>query len=458
MAPIPSSDLVGHRQLHERAVAALDRCQESQDIDFKESAPWDSLKWHIVHSVLAMGNLRDGGIILIGVSQRDGRWSMTGIEETHLATYDVDLIIDQVHKYVSPHVGLDIVTVAHGEGTLYLAILVREFDQTPLVCKKNGPDKEKAAESIREGAIYTRPPGKPRTSRVTTAEQLHELLQLAAEKRARHILEISTRVGMVRGETEADRFAHELEGYVTAGTLPVPVLNFPHWRVVIRPTSYVNERIQTLAECYSLVERNRVSLRGWDFPHLSNRDPDRAQGTNWVSSWVNFIGEVECWRLYQSGQFIHFHGCEEAINSQHRTQMEQSMRSHLRHMQDIAWDQIPGYISYLNFLYRIVEVFEFSARLAQNAAYSTGIQIEIRLIGLRGYLLAMEWQRNWRRYCAVGEEDLGQSWTLSPASLVGSSAEHSLTAATWFFERMGWLQPPPLVIRQDIDKFLHGGR
>jgi hypothetical protein len=379
---------------------------------------------------------------------------LAGINEQHLATYDVDLIIDQAHKYLSPHVRLDIVTVAHGEGKRYLAIQVREFDETPLVCKKNGPDKEKAAEPIREGAIYTRPPGKPRTSRVTTAEQLHELLQLAAEKRARHILEVSTRVGMVARQTDAERFAQE-SGDLRAG-LPVPVLKFPHWRVVLRPVGYEPERIAALSECYALVERNRVSLRGWDFPHLSNRESERTQGTDWVSSWANFMGEIEYWRLYQSGQLIHFHALEEAVNPQYRAHLEQAMQSHLHHLREIEWSEVPGYISYLNFLYRIVEVFEFAARLAQQDAYATGIQVEIRLIGLRGYLLAMEWQRNWHLYCAMGEADLGRSWTFDGASLIGATGEHSLNAATWFFERMGWLNPPAHVIRQDIDKFLQG--
>jgi hypothetical protein len=39
-------------------------------VDFKESAASDYLKWHVIHSVLAMGNFRDGGVIIVGVSQR----------------------------------------------------------------------------------------------------------------------------------------------------------------------------------------------------------------------------------------------------------------------------------------------------------------------------------------------------------------------------------------------------
>src|SRR4051794_6950751 len=100
MGAIPKSDLPGHRRLPEGAVAALERCQESQGVDFKESAAWDDLKWHVIHSVLGMGNLRDGGVIVVGVSQRDDEWAVTGVEASHLATYDADTIIDQVSKYV----------------------------------------------------------------------------------------------------------------------------------------------------------------------------------------------------------------------------------------------------------------------------------------------------------------------------------------------------------------------
>src|SRR2546430_14638500 len=111
MGARPKSNLPGHRRLHERATLALDRCQESEDVDFKESADWKTLMWGITHSALGMGNLRDGGIIVVGVSQRAESWALTGITSVHLGTYDVDVLAAHVNAYVSPYVDLDVVVV-----------------------------------------------------------------------------------------------------------------------------------------------------------------------------------------------------------------------------------------------------------------------------------------------------------------------------------------------------------
>ncbi len=206
MGAIPTSDMPGHKQLHDRVFNALDRCQETQGIDFKESALWNALKWRIVRSLLAMGNLRDGGIIVIGASERGDTWDLTGITPEHLSTYDVDVVIDTINKYSSPPVNIDVVIVEYRNGCKFLALQAYEFEDTPLVCKKNGP------EGIVEGAIYVRPLGLARTTRVMNALQMHDLLELAAEKRARRILEVSQRVGLVPSSTSIERFNEELEG------------------------------------------------------------------------------------------------------------------------------------------------------------------------------------------------------------------------------------------------------
>lgn len=208
MAAIPSSDLPGHRRLHERASLALERCQEDTDIDFKESADWDTLKWPVTKAVLGMANLRDGGVIVIGVTERDSTWSLTGIDPGHLSTFSPDVVTSQVNAHVSPFAELDIVLVTHTDKRAYLAIYVREFRDTPVVCRKNGPDKS----GVVEGRVYVRLSGPPRTTVVTDARQMHDLLELAAEKRARRFLAAARRVGLSPEDGDDKRFDAELEG------------------------------------------------------------------------------------------------------------------------------------------------------------------------------------------------------------------------------------------------------
>ena len=61
--------------------------------------------------------------------------------------------------------------------------------------------------------MVQRPPaGRARTTRVTDASQMHDLIELAAEKRARYILGVSRRVGLVAKQSDVDSFEQELEG------------------------------------------------------------------------------------------------------------------------------------------------------------------------------------------------------------------------------------------------------
>ena len=209
MSAIPTSDMPGHRKLHERVFNALDRCQESKSVDFKESAPWEDLKWQLIRTSLAMGNLRDGGIIVIGASERGDTWDLTGILNDHLSTYDVDDVIDVINKYASPPIKIEIVMVTYRNNNTFLALQVHEFTDSPFVCKKNGPDNNKR---LRAGDVFVRPAGKPRTTRAISADEMQDLLELAAEKRARKILEVAHRIGLKPTDTSIKRFEEELEG------------------------------------------------------------------------------------------------------------------------------------------------------------------------------------------------------------------------------------------------------
>ncbi len=189
---IPTSDMPGHRALHDRVVAALDTCVESQSVHFKESAPWEALQFKIIRTALAMANLRDGGVLVVGVGERGEQWDLTGISEEHLVTYDVDDVVDAIHRFASPAIGVTLVIVPHGKDRRFLAMRILEFADSPIVCRRDGA----AGSGLKQGAVYVRPPGVARTTEVRSAEQMHDLLELAAEKRARRILETAARIGL----------------------------------------------------------------------------------------------------------------------------------------------------------------------------------------------------------------------------------------------------------------------
>ena len=85
--------------------------------------------------------------------------------------------------------------------------------------------------------------------------------------------------------------------------LPVAVLEHPHWRVNYRPAAYVAKRLPRLSDCLEVLQKTRVRLRGWDFPHLPSGEPQLIYGDSWIAGWSDFKGHLEYWRFYQSTQF-----------------------------------------------------------------------------------------------------------------------------------------------------------
>ncbi|GAH27971.1 unnamed protein product, partial [marine sediment metagenome] len=146
----------------------------------------------------------------------------------------------------------------------------------------------------------------------------------------------------------------------------------------------------------------------------------------------------------------------EASKPEWRQKLQSDMISHLSFMKNIKWDEVPGFISMLNFTYSITEIFEFAARLCQAEIYTGTLSIGVRIKGIRGFVLAVGWDRAWHSYCAAVENDLGRSWSLESDVLIAESSEKSLDAIIWFFERFGWLSPSVEVIRKDQENFLKG--
>ena len=50
-----------------------------------------------------------------------------------------------------------------------------------------------------------------------------------------------------------------------------------HWRVLIRPALPLEEELG-FGKCLELVNASKVSVRGWDYPHVDQQRPDGRGG------------------------------------------------------------------------------------------------------------------------------------------------------------------------------------
>lgn len=150
-----------------------------------------------------------------------------------------------------------------------------------------------------------------------------------------------------------------------------------HRSVVVRPGQYKESRFR-MSELPGILSRTRVSLRGWDFPHLRPENEwDRYQGQLRQSNdWWQYL---EHWRFSTSGQFAYL-GCIYEDWGSREGPMQ--MREHDPHAQRA--------LLYLSHLYRFLEVFEFAARLAAVEGFGESITLRLSYRGIQGRTLSSD--------------------------------------------------------------------
>lgn len=235
--------------------------------------------------------------------------------------------------------------------------------------------------------------------------------------------------------------------------LPVPVLSGPHWRVNIRPDTY-REVVPSVSECLAIIETTKVRLRGWDYPHLSSRSTQQQIDNDWVASWAEFSGHTEYWRFYQSGQFLHLFSVREAFEAEWKADLLARAR-HVVWDPAVDWGTVKGALSVENFIYTVTEIFEFATRLSQRGLYSGSLSIDIAISGIQGFILMAGKGRSWHGFYVAQTDSLRKEWLLDTRDLVATSAQLSLRACDWFFQRFGWRSGMDVFVSEQ-QKFLKG--
>lgn len=219
-----------------------------------------------------------------------------------------------------------------------------------------------------------------------------------------------------------------------------------YWRINFEPLVY-SKKIKTLSECKSIVEKNSVTLRGWDYPHIPRRKEGEIgmyAADNYYEGREDWHNHKEIWRMYQSGQFLHLLGLRDDW-------MELS-----------GWGIAPNSEvkpgSQLNLIgevtYEFTEIFEFLSRLGGAGIYDEGVRVTISLNNTKGRKLVVGGDRLlWDDY--VTEMDkITFERECTKEEILTKSNELALEAIVYFFERFNWEHVPLEAIRDDQQKLL----
>lgn len=185
---------------------ALLEAGETRRIEYKDGQPWsdNAFKARVTKTILAMSNVKDGGRIVIGVTeQANGSFVARGVNQHDLETYVSDEMKDFVGTFADPHVDFSVDTGEH-DGKHFIVITVREFEEIPVICKKD------FGQILRRGDIYTRTRDRrPESARVSNHADMREIIELATDKTQRKLRERGYVLKLQRSDKKL--FDEELE-------------------------------------------------------------------------------------------------------------------------------------------------------------------------------------------------------------------------------------------------------
>jgi hypothetical protein len=210
------------------------------------------------------------------------------------------------------------------------------------------------------------------------------------------------------------------QGYWTAGISPIPE----------KADRFSQQELE------NVLESNAVALRGWNYPHISRRDPQSVLalpggGITASTDWERY---KEVWRFYPSGLFVH--------------------RWRVR-------EDGTGYRGTLHFvaaIYTLVEVFEFGRRLYGNDASVNEVAFQVSLNGALGRRgsgddfsdlpVNLEAKRDLFEYSAG----------LTRSDLAADVVSPSVRAAEALFGQLGFVGISTTFIEDRVKRFLGGLR
>jgi hypothetical protein len=155
-----------------------------------------------------------------------------------------------------------------------------------------------------------------------------------------------------------------------------------HWRVEIRSTEFQDNRLPSRAAMEKLMSSAAVSLRGQSYPCYPAEQV--TYNGKWLEGQCAWPYHKEHWRLYESGQWIHYMGLAGAW-----VPREQLFEGRLP-----LPTPRPGYLHIRgDILYTLTEILRFAIGLVQGGILDPAIFLSIQLHNAHGYMLYENFER-----------------------------------------------------------------
>jgi hypothetical protein len=204
-----------------------------------------------------------------------------------------------------------------------------------------------------------------------------------------------------------------------------------YWRVEIHSTEYQDKRLSRCAAMHDLLSGATVSLRGWPYPYF--RIEKTTYNGKWLEGQVNWSYYREYWRLYESGQWIHYMGLRGA----------RITREELFEGQSPPPPQHPGYLHVRgDILFTLTEIFRFAVGLAQGGILEPTAFLSIQLNNTRDYMLFEEFLRPFffiHEYVNTSDTPIEQQKSVPVSQLSAVADQMALETAIKVFEVFGWV-------------------
>ena len=228
-----------------------------------------------------------------------------------------------------------------------------------------------------------------------------------------------------------------------------------YWKVIIRPTEFKEKRITTREECAKIIKESHISLRGWSYPHIS-REGIVFSGNDSVASSTDWDegGHHEYWQFYQNGQFIHYFSMyEDSILKDEK--LEKIKKSFGFSKPEDLSDR---FLSILNTLYSVTEIFLFATNLVKKTDLGEKIYIEIELGNIYGRTLFF-WDTFsrilFKAYtCKFHSENIVKKTPVKKDDLITSYTQLALDTTIEIFKDFNWKDVNKSIFVEDQKKLL----